>query len=130
MLSRWFYTSDRFDKQFSVKNMNSLLGLLLLAVSALARPGTNGRIIGGQEAYAGQFPWVAAVYLTTSTGNYFCGGSLVTYQHILTAGQCVDGFVIAFHFYIKKPKLLFIILEPSALPFCWAQISSKEIIKL
>lgn len=46
--------------------------------------------IAKQEAFAGQFPWVAAIYMTASDGVYFCGGSLITYQHILTAGQCVD----------------------------------------
>lgn len=49
------------------------------------------RITGGQEAYAGQFPWAAAIYLTTNNGNYFCGGALLSNLYVLTAGQCVDG---------------------------------------
>lgn len=51
----------------------------------------NGRIIGGQEAFAGQFPWAAAIYITTNDGNYFCGGALLSSLYVLTAGQCVDG---------------------------------------
>lgn len=51
----------------------------------------HGRIIGGQEAYAGQFPWAAAIYITTNNGNYFCGGALLSSLYVLTAGQCVDG---------------------------------------
>lgn len=53
----------------------------------------RGRIIGGQDAFAGQFPWVAAIYLTNDQGNYFCGGSLFTNQFVLTAGQCVNQLV-------------------------------------
>lgn len=52
------------------------------------------RIIGGEEAFAGQWPWAAAIYLTTSSGNYFCVGAVLSNQYLLTAGQCVDGLVI------------------------------------
>ncbi|XP_063913220.1 chymotrypsin BI-like [Zophobas morio] len=52
------------------------------------------RIIGGQVARAGQFPFSAAIYKTTSDGNYFCGGALYTNQWIITAGQCVDGAIL------------------------------------
>ncbi|RZC42386.1 Trypsin domain containing protein, partial [Asbolus verrucosus] len=51
------------------------------------------RIIGGEVARAGQFPWQAAIYKHTADGNYFCGGALITEQWILTAGQCVDGAI-------------------------------------
>ncbi|KAJ3632601.1 hypothetical protein MTP99_009598 [Tenebrio molitor] len=51
----------------------------------------GARIIGGQEAFAGEFPYAAAIYKTTPSGNFFCTGSLMNYQWILTAGQCVDG---------------------------------------
>ncbi|KAJ3657128.1 hypothetical protein Zmor_016153 [Zophobas morio] len=54
---------------------------------------TKSRIIGGTEARAGQFPSAAAIYSTTSGGTYFCGGSLVSRQHVLTAAHCViSGF--------------------------------------
>ncbi|KAJ3656376.1 hypothetical protein Zmor_015459 [Zophobas morio] len=57
------------------------------------------RIIGGQVARAGQFPFSAAIYKSTLDGNYFCGGALLTTQWIITAGQCVDG-VILFTIYL------------------------------
>jgi secreted trypsin-like serine protease len=50
------------------------------------------RIIGGQEATASRFPYAAAIYKLTPSGNYFCTGSFMNYQWILTAGQCVDGY--------------------------------------
>ncbi|XP_063914157.1 brachyurin-like [Zophobas morio] len=49
------------------------------------------RIIGGSEARTGQFVFAAAIYTTTLGGNYFCGGTLLSDQWVLTAGQCVDG---------------------------------------
>jgi secreted trypsin-like serine protease len=36
---------------------------------------TNERIVGGQEAVRGQFPWT--VGLQMSWGFQFCGGSLI-----------------------------------------------------
>lgn len=51
----------------------------------------GSRIIGGEVARSGQFPFAAAIYTTTVDGTYFCGGTLLNTQWILTAGQCVDG---------------------------------------
>ncbi|KAJ3626463.1 hypothetical protein MTP99_016955 [Tenebrio molitor] len=68
--------------------------LCLSAVSALSflrkLPNSKpARIVGGQVASPGQFPWQAAIYKYTADGRYFCGGSLFSEQWILTAGQCV-----------------------------------------
>ncbi|KAJ3656601.1 hypothetical protein Zmor_015669 [Zophobas morio] len=51
----------------------------------------SGRIIGGQPALYGQFPFAAAIYVHKTDGLYFCGGTLISNQWVLTAGQCVDG---------------------------------------
>jgi secreted trypsin-like serine protease len=51
----------------------------------------GGRIIGGEEANAGQFPFAAAIYKSTADGTYFCTGALMNTQWIITAGQCVEG---------------------------------------
>ncbi|EFA04555.2 serine protease H117 [Tribolium castaneum] len=70
--------------------------LLWLSVSEthtlfLGRNNTDVRIIGGNVAFAGQFPYMAAIYKHTSSGNFFCGGALMSNQWILTAGSCVEG---------------------------------------
>jgi len=45
------------------------------------------RVIGGIKAYHGQFPWQVA--LRVENDSYFCGGSLISSQWVLTAAHCV-----------------------------------------
>ena len=47
------------------------------------------RIIGGVSADMGSVPWQAS--LAVSGSNIFCGGSLVTDRHVLTAAHCLAG---------------------------------------
>ncbi|KAI7815051.1 Serine protease, partial [Rhyzopertha dominica] len=49
------------------------------------------RIIDGEPAIQGQFPWQVAVRFTTSGGTFFCGGSLIDRQWVLTAAHCTTG---------------------------------------
>ncbi|XP_063913384.1 brachyurin-like [Zophobas morio] len=51
----------------------------------------SSRIIGGTNAYAGQFKFAAAITVHTETSRFFCSGALITNQWILTGGQCVNG---------------------------------------
>ncbi|GLH08206.1 Serine proteinase stubble [Gryllus bimaculatus] len=44
------------------------------------------RIVGGQNADIGEWPWMAALF---NGGRQFCGGSLIDNIHILTAAHCV-----------------------------------------
>ncbi|KAL5285104.1 hypothetical protein ACFFRR_007068 [Megaselia abdita] len=56
------------------------------------------RIVGGQPARAGQFPYQTAMYLFKSfTSNLAskCGGSLIHKKWIVTAGHCTTGKVRA-----------------------------------
>jgi len=48
------------------------------------------RIVGGQPADKGEWPWMAA--LLRDSDDQYCGGVLVTDQHILSAAHCVDNF--------------------------------------
>jgi len=45
------------------------------------------RIYQGYNAVSNSWPWVVALYI--DNGNIFCGGFLVTYQHVVTAAHCV-----------------------------------------
>ncbi|KAL7737078.1 hypothetical protein ACLKA6_005296 [Drosophila palustris] len=85
-----------FDR--SVINMK-VLAIFLLALAtgnAFAALGSRevrtaeGRIINGQAAAEGQFPYQVGLSLTSlSTGeNYFCGGVIIGTEWLLTAAHC------------------------------------------
>uniref|UniRef100_A0A1A9WXH1 Phenoloxidase-activating factor 2 n=1 Tax=Glossina brevipalpis TaxID=37001 RepID=A0A1A9WXH1_9MUSC len=44
------------------------------------------RIVGGSNASPYEFPWIVVLF---KSGRQFCGGSLITNDHILTAAHCV-----------------------------------------
>jgi len=44
------------------------------------------RVVNGWPADEGEWPWIAALL---NNGRQFCGGSLITDRHILTAAHCV-----------------------------------------
>lgn len=53
------------------------------------------RIIGGSRAQLGEFP--SKVSLQTRSGSHFCGGNLITDNHIISAAHCVvteDGILL------------------------------------
>merc|ERR1712165_298869 len=48
---------------------------------------SQGKVVGGAEAEAHQFPWQVGLFFD----GYFCGGSIISEKHILTAAHCADG---------------------------------------
>uniref|UniRef100_A0AB38ZE67 Venom S1 protease 8 n=1 Tax=Ectomocoris sp. TaxID=3104572 RepID=A0AB38ZE67_9HEMI len=51
------------------------------------------RIIGGKEAGVNEWPMMAAIIITKHknwpNNVYWCGGTVITHRHILTAGHCL-----------------------------------------
>ncbi|CAF0992412.1 unnamed protein product [Adineta ricciae] len=50
-------------------------------------PNITSRIVNGNIATSNSWPWMVAIYM--SNGR-LCGGTLVTYEHVLTAAHCVS----------------------------------------
>uniref|UniRef100_A0A3B3C2Z6 Zgc:165423 n=1 Tax=Oryzias melastigma TaxID=30732 RepID=A0A3B3C2Z6_ORYME len=49
---------------------------------------TESRIVGGQAASAGQWPWQVMLQIPVSGGMSLCGGSLINNQWVLSAAHC------------------------------------------
>lgn len=50
--------------------------------------GVERRIVGGEDAEKGAWPWIASLRWT---GRHVCGGTLIDSQWIVTAAHCVYG---------------------------------------
>ncbi|CRL05272.1 CLUMA_CG018141, isoform A [Clunio marinus] len=55
---------------------------------------TSGRIVNGKITTPHKYPWMAAMFLATSS-SFMCGGAIISDKNILTAGHCL--------FYIPDP---------------------------
>ena len=52
---------------------------------------SGSRIVGGQNAMVGQFPWIAQISVRKQANSKFefiCGGSLITENIMVTAAHC------------------------------------------
>ncbi|KAM4717038.1 LOW QUALITY PROTEIN: polyserase-2-like [Anableps anableps] len=65
-----------------------VVAVLMLLTKVCGQPALNTRIVGGEEAPPGSWPWQVSLHYLSS---HFCGGSLINDQWILTAAHCVQG---------------------------------------
>jgi len=69
------------------------LGAPKVSLQAISTPLSRGggRIVGGSDAYHGEFPHQIALLRGGVGGSLMCGGSLVAEDRVITAGHCCDG---------------------------------------
>ncbi|CAD7087585.1 unnamed protein product [Hermetia illucens] len=63
-----------------------------LTVISTSKAGPAGRIINGNTIDENDFPWHASIEAIDSNETKECGGTIISSEWILTAGQCVKGF--------------------------------------
>merc|ERR1719219_1007734 len=56
-------------------------------ICGLENPGKE-RIVGGHEAAENEWPWQVALFIDDA---WFCGGSIISDEYVMTAGHCADG---------------------------------------
>lgn len=101
------YESDDADKELDVDAINlrkspvtqtihtdilPIICYFILFVHMTATCGeataAGGRVIGGADATAGEWPWQAK--LDTKDSGFTCGGSLITPTWVMTAAHCIS----------------------------------------
>jgi len=60
----------------------------LQATCGIEGPPSKDRIVGGFEAQENQWPWQVALFIDNA---WFCGGSIISENYIMTAAHCADG---------------------------------------
>uniref|UniRef100_A0AAQ6IV37 Peptidase S1 domain-containing protein n=1 Tax=Anabas testudineus TaxID=64144 RepID=A0AAQ6IV37_ANATE len=63
---------------------------LLCLSSVCGQPPLNTKIVGGQVASPGSWPWQVSLQIS---GSHFCGGSLINNQWVMTAAHCFGSSV-------------------------------------
>lgn len=76
-------------------------GLLHFTTANLFDP--HQRIIGGSEAPSARYPYTVA--LTTTGSNFFCGGSLIAPDIVLTAAHCLRGTGVVYRVAVARSDL-------------------------
>ena len=53
-------------------------------------PNLQPKIVGGQAARRNEFPYQVGLSLEVGNLAYWCGGSLISNEYVLTAAHCVE----------------------------------------
>ncbi|XP_016348593.1 trypsin-like [Sinocyclocheilus anshuiensis] len=66
----------------------------LCQLDVCGRAPLNNRIVGGENATAGDWPWQVSIHLTFQDVNFghFCGGTLINKDWVLSAAHCFQWF--------------------------------------
>merc|ERR1719309_1195399 len=80
---------NKAAKEIRKKGINFSQGTKDFAAECgIEGPPSKQRIVGGHEAEEHERPWQVALFIDDA---WFCGGSLINENYVLTAAHCVDG---------------------------------------
>uniref|UniRef100_A0A8C1XNX1 Zgc:171592 n=1 Tax=Cyprinus carpio TaxID=7962 RepID=A0A8C1XNX1_CYPCA len=79
---------------FSITCLTLVASALGCGVPAIKPQTIGSRIVNGQNAISGSWPWQVSLQLPS--GFHFCGGSLINQNWVLTAAQSVNIYTVCF----------------------------------
>ena len=63
------------------------------------------RIIGGEAVIIDQYPWVVGLFSSRYDEHPYCGASLISNRHLITAAHCIEGKLANEVFFIPHTSL-------------------------
>ena len=89
MVITTIYGASQVDDNTNIQSLNGKCGFFDLFMTCADYPDQKAdRIVGGENAKKGEFPWQAN--LVNKTGHHFCGGTLLCEKFVVTAAHCIE----------------------------------------